>query len=298
MSMKRRDFVTYGGAAMLGMSLGASGALGKRRAGGKMKAKEVQTYLRSLNGGWVNVDKTVDTFKAGDPETELTGIAVAWMGYTWALKKAQALGLNMFVTHEPTYYDHWDNNEEMFQIDGVAAKKKYIEESGMVILRCHDLWDQYPDIGIPDSWAEQLGFTNPVGGEGYFRVYDVSGRTAGDVAGHAAIRVKSLGQEAVQLIGPSDKPVRRVAIGCGAITPYRRFLTELGADLAICTDDGFTYWRDGALAIDLEMPVIIVNHPVAEEYGLKLLADRLADQFPQVPVKHIPQKCMYKTITG
>ncbi|MFC2076375.1 Nif3-like dinuclear metal center hexameric protein [candidate division KSB1 bacterium] len=294
--MKRREFVKYGGAAIAGVSLGASGTFAGPPLEGKMKAGDVQTYLRSLNGGWVNLEKTVDTFKAGDPETVLKGIAVGWMSYTWALRKALDLGLNMFVTHEPTYYDHWDNNPDMFEIDGVPAKKKFIEESGIVILRCHDLWDQYPKIGIPDSWGQQLGFSNPVGGEGWFRVYDVSGRSAGEVARQVAGKVKVFGQEAVQLIGDEKQQVKRVAIGCGAITPYRRFLTELGVDLAICTDDGFTYWRDGALAIDLGLSVILVNHPIAEEYGMELLADRLAQQFPGTKVKHIPQRCMYRII--
>ena len=48
-----------------------------------MKARELQSYLRSLNGGWMKFGKTVDTFKAGDPEAEIKGIAVGWMSYTW-----------------------------------------------------------------------------------------------------------------------------------------------------------------------------------------------------------------------
>ena len=41
-----------------------------------MKALELQSYLRSLNGGWMKLDRTVDTFKAGDPDSEIEGIAV------------------------------------------------------------------------------------------------------------------------------------------------------------------------------------------------------------------------------
>jgi len=100
------------------------------------------------------------------------------------------------------------------------------------------------------------------------------------------------------MIGPEDTPVRRVVLGTGAITPMFHFIENLGADMAICVDDDFTYWRDGAFAIDAGFPVAIVNHPVAEVHGMKLLAGLLAERFHPVPVHHIPERCMYRLITA
>ena len=264
----------------------------------KTKARELQSYLRSLNGGWMDEKKTVDTFKAGDPDAEVQGIAVGWMSYTWALWQAIDLGCNVFVTHEPTYYDHYDNNAEMFCLQSVQDKRHFIKENGLIILRCHDLWDQVPGIGIPDSWAQLLGFGEPIDGTGYFRVYDVSGRTAGDVARQIAAHTGSLGQEAVQLIGSLGKPVTRACIGTGAITPFLTFVHEYDADLAICSDDGISYWRDGAYAIDMDIPLIVVNHAVTEEAGMANLANHLQSQFPHVPVHHISQGCMYRLVAA
>ena len=263
-----------------------------------MKAQELREYLKSMDSGWVNWEKTVDTFKSGDAEAEIKGIAVGWMGYTWALKRALELNCNVFVTHEPTYYNHWDNDEKIFRYESVRAKRQFIEENGLVILRCHDLWDGVRDIGIPDSWAKQLGFDNPIAGEGYYRVYDVSGSTARAVAERVAVHTQSLGQQAVQLIGPADAPVSRVAIGTGAITPFTHLIDTYGVDLAICSDDGFTYWRDGALSIDMGIPVIVVNHAVSEIYGMQLLAEHLKRRFPDVPVHFIPQSCIFQLISG
>ena len=90
--------------------------------------------------------------------------------------------------------------------------------------------------------------------------------------------------------------IRSVAIGTGAITPFRQMVQDLRTDLAVCTDDGFTFWRDGSLAVDMEYPVVVVNHPCAEEVGLQRLAEHLKAKFPQVPVHHIPQKCMFKSL--
>jgi len=131
-----------------------------------------------------------------------------------ALARARALGCNVFVTHEPTYYNHRDDpDSRIFELAGAR------EETGLTIIRCHDLWDQVPEVGIPDAWGQALGLGHAIAGEGYYRVYDVTGRTAGDVARQVAAKSAAFGQEAVQLIGDPDKPVTRVAIGTGAITP-------------------------------------------------------------------------------
>jgi hypothetical protein len=44
------------------------------------------------------------------------------------------------------------------------------------------------------------------------------------------------------------------------------------------------------------LPVIIVNHPVAEDSGMKLLAEHLKQKFPQVRVHHIPERCMNRVV--
>ena len=261
-----------------------------------MRAMQIQEHLRQLNGGWLDVNNTVDTFKAGDPDTPVTGIGVGWMSYIWALQEAVRLKCNVFVTHEPTYYDHFDNCPDMLARPSVANKLRLIEEHGLLIIRCHDLWDQMPDIGIPASWGEFLGFGDPISGAGYFRVYDASGRTAEDVARAVAKRTAALGQDTVQLIGPGSRPVNRVAIGTGAITPFFSLVEDHHADLVICTDDGFTYWRDGAFAIDNDIPVIVVNHAVSEEAGIANLARHLQEAFPETPVHHISQGCMYRLV--
>jgi putative NIF3 family GTP cyclohydrolase 1 type 2 len=263
-----------------------------------LKAQSVYDHLRSLDRGWVDWATTTDRFVTGDPDKEVTGIAVGWMSYTWALRRALDHSCNLFVTHEPTFFSGHDNEERIFRFPGVHAKRAWIEESGLTILRCHDVWDQLPEMGIPDAWAQCLGFDNPIVRDGYYRVFDVRGRTARSIALQVAERTKELGQSAVQLIGQADAPVSRVAIGTGAITPFTHFLDVYGVDLAICTDDGFTYWHAGALAIDLGIPVIVVNHAVSELHGVRLLADHLAGTFSEVPVRHIPQRCMYELLSA
>ena len=261
-----------------------------------MRATEIESHLRSLRGSGPYPDPDVDTFKSGGPETEVTGIAVGWMSYTWALEKALALGCSLFVTHEPTYYDHEDADPDVFRLPGARAKREFIESSGIAILRCHDLWDLIPEIGIPDAWGRCLGLGEPIAGDRYLRTYAVEPVAAAGLAAVLAGRLAPLGQPGVQLLGPAEKTIRRVATGTGAITPVLEMVADLGVDAVIATDDGIDYWRDGALAIDLGIPIFVVNHPVSELAGVEALAEHLKAAFPQIPVHHIPQRCMYVTI--
>lgn len=263
-----------------------------------MQAREVRDHLLSLGRGWVDPSATWDVFHAGDPATEVRGIAVGWMSYTWALQRAIDLGCNLFVTHEPTFYGDDSTRPELQRLEGVARKRAWIERAGIAVLRCHDVWDQVKGIGVPDTWAALLGFSDPIHVEGYHRVFDAGGLPAGDLARRVAERTRPLGQEAVQLVGDPAKPVRRVALGTGAITPFLDYATRLSADAAIVSDDGIRFWRDGAYALDAGIPMVVVNHAVSEEAASAALARHLAERFAAVPVRHIPQRCMYTLVRG
>ena len=59
--------------------------------------------------------QTVDTFKAGDPNTPVTGVAVTMMATLDVLQRAAAAGDNFVITHEPTFYSH---------LDGICRSRK------------------------------------------------------------------------------------------------------------------------------------------------------------------------------
>lgn len=49
-------------------------------------------------------DQTVDTFKAGDPDTSVPGVATTFLATYDVLQRAAASGKNLVITHEPTFY--------------------------------------------------------------------------------------------------------------------------------------------------------------------------------------------------
>src|SRR5258708_9375923 len=73
----------------------------------RLTAQEVVERLKAHVGiPWMT--ETVDTFKAGDAQTPVTGIAVTMMATLDVLKRAAANKQNMMITHDRTFYNHQD----------------------------------------------------------------------------------------------------------------------------------------------------------------------------------------------
>jgi len=261
-----------------------------------MKAIQIHEHLRSV-GTWVDWNRTCDGFKSGNTEMELTGIAVAWISVLPALKEAYRLGCNMFITHEPTFYNNPDDIADP-EKEPIKSKLAFLEETGMAVYRCHDVWDVMPEIGIADSWATGLDLEQPpLATAKYYAVHKSPASTLGELARYIAGKVKPIGQEIVEVVGDLSQGVSKLAVGTGAITNAQT-MHDLGADALLLTDDGMYFWGQAAWAIDLGLPILIVNHATAEEWGISNLAKYLARQFPDVPVHHISQGCMYGVVVS
>ncbi len=255
-------------------------------------AKDVAA-LFERQGTWVDWTHSVDAFKAGAPDAPVTGIAVGWQSLQAALEEAYDLGCNLFITHEPTFYDHWDCSPEALDTPAAQAKRAWLERTGMVVYRCHDVWDRYPGIGIVDAWADYLGFGPALAADDYHRVLAVPCVTAWELVMMVLERVRPLGEQAVLFSGRKDRMVSRVGIGTGAITDVRAMLA-LGADAILATDDGTSQWRDGAYCADASVPLLVVNHAVAEIPGMRAMARYLQAQFPDTPVYDVGRTCTFE----
>ena len=258
-----------------------------------LRAREAHEHLRSV-GTWVDWEgRTCDGFKYGDPDTEVTGIAVGWQSLQSALEEAQAKGCNLFITHEPTFYNHMDDDAAAKATEPAQRKMAFLERTGMVVYRCHDVWDIFPELGIVDAWSEFLGLGKPIAQAKYYNLHRVPPTTVWELAQRIAFRLAPLGEQAVQLMGRKWQMVHRLAVGTGAITQVRS-MVELGADVVLTTDDGTWLWRDGAWIADLGLPMIRVNHMAAEIPGLRKLADYLRGRFPGIPVHFVGPTCSYE----
>ena len=261
-----------------------------------MKAEEIDTYLKNLLGRPIRDlpqiksnlarmprslasfydahDGTVDRIVFGRRDREVRGIAVCWMAYCTAIRRAAELGANVVVTHEPTFFNRLDLDEISEITPEVRNKIDLLEELKVTIIRCHDVWDlRYPEPGILSEWAAYIGLNHSIVADGYYAIYATAPQPALSFAKKVAAKTRCLGQSVVGFYGDPERTVKRIGIGTGAASdPFRLF--QLGADLAVVADDApnNTAWIAGAWCHDTGNPAVVVNHAVAEAPGIAALA--------------------------
>ena len=254
-----------------------------------MTGNDVDRMLKATGFG-DHRDPTWDQILWGDGRLEICGIAVAWSSTLNLLQEAEKLGCNFYVTHEPLY--SYTEPQE-FAHPAEAAKRDWLTQSELTIYRCHDVWDVMPEVGIRDSWSKFLGFDGqPAEVRRFLAAYDLpAGATLGGVAESILERVREVGQNTVGLIGSADRAARRIAVGTGAITPFRE-MAAMGADLLVLTDDGIRQWEAAQWARDTGVGVVLVNHATAEEPGMRGLAAWLGERVGTA-VHHLAVGCLY-----
>src|SRR5256885_6527046 len=158
---------------------------------------------------------TVDTFKAGNPETPVTGIAVTMMATLDVLKRAAASGNNLIITHEPTFFSHLDKPDELAQGERdpvLSEKRAFIEKHRLIIWRFHDHWHARKPDGIQAGMVHALGwekFQDPAN-EYLFRMPRTSLEAlAGEIKSRLRIRT-------MRVVADPEMKVTRAAMSPGA----------------------------------------------------------------------------------
>ncbi len=237
-------------------------------------AKEVIERIQK-NVGVPWREKTVDTFKIGDPETPITGIATTFMATFDVLKRAATTGKNLIITHEPTFWNHEDKTEE-FSADPVfQAKEEFIRKNKIVVFRFHDHWHMKRPDGI------QMGVIETLGWEKY-RIGDSTRNFT-----IPEIRLSALAKElqtktrskTARIIGDPQLSVKNVSIGAGYGT--------LQGVIRSLQWEGVEYVHD-AVTSGAKKGLIILGHAPSEDPGMTYCAKWLKTFISEVPVDAVP----------
>jgi len=92
-----------------------------------MKCKDIDSYFRTAFP-FVNWQTTCDGFKYGDPNREITKIAVGWQSLMESLEDAAGKGCNLFITHEPTF-PQWDAEHNEAGTETIKSKEPFHSSS-------------------------------------------------------------------------------------------------------------------------------------------------------------------------
>jgi putative NIF3 family GTP cyclohydrolase 1 type 2 len=251
-------------------------------------AREVVTAIQQHVGVPWNTD-TVDTFKAGNPETRVTGIAVTMMATLDVLQRALANGHNMILTHEPTFYNHLDRPQGMEESDAVwKEKREFIEKNGLVIWRIHDHWHRRNPDGILVGTVKVLGWEKYQNAENP-HLFTVPETTLEKLAADVAKRLET---PVLRVVGNPEMKVTKLALSPGA-AGFERETHAMELDNVEVLLVGETReWETVEYAADAategkRKALIVIGHVPSEQAGMDECAKWLKTFMKDVPVEFV-----------
>ena len=258
-----------------------------------ISAREVEKRIQEHVGiPWQK--ETVDTFKAGDPDTRVTGIAVTMMATYDVLERAAASGKNLVITHEPTFYNHLDQFEEIPQKgnDPVLAQKlAFIKEHHMVVWRFHDHWHRRSPDGIEAGMIHALGWEAFQDKEHpYF--FTIPETTLEKLAADLKTRLLL---HTMRVVGDPKMKLTRIALSPGAAGMTR----EIGAlqlpEIQLLITGESREWETVEYAADAvsekkNKALIVLGHIPSEQAGMEECTRWLKTFISEAPVEFVPAK--------
>jgi putative NIF3 family GTP cyclohydrolase 1 type 2 len=275
--------------SLLGLSLLAScGLLAVAQAAkSSLTAAEVMNRIILATGAAPPSD-TVDTLKAGDPNTVVTGIATTFMDTYAVLEKAVADGKNLIITHEPTFYNHKDDTS-ILAGDAVQAQKlEYIRQHHLVVWRFHDTWHLRDPDGILTGVVEEFGWKPYQSGVDP-HLFTIPQTTVSQLV--AALRSRT-GARSIRIVGDPNMTVTQVALlpGASGLVKQVKMLERDDVQVLVAGEsaewEGVEYAQDAA-AEGRHKALILLGHEVSEEAGMQYCAEWLKGILPGMPIEFI-----------
>jgi putative NIF3 family GTP cyclohydrolase 1 type 2 len=242
--------------------------------------------------------ETVDTFKAGNPDAQVTGIAVTMMATMDVLQRAAAEGKNFVITHEPTFYNHLDVPEGMPESDPVWKEKRdFIEKHGMVVWRFHDHWHMRKPDGILAGMVHAMGWEKYQQQENPYS-FTMPERTLEALAAEVAGKLNS---PVVRVVGEPGMKVTRIAFSPGSAG----FVQETHAlemhNVEVLLVGETREWETVEYAADAvsegkKKALIVIGHVPSEQAGMQECARWLKTFVKDVPIEFVPSKQPFWTL--
>jgi putative NIF3 family GTP cyclohydrolase 1 type 2 len=274
--------------------------------GSALTAQEVIDRIKKNIGvDWK--PETLDTFKAGDPTTAVTGIVTTALASLDVLGSAVKAGANLIVTCEPTFFAKADTPTPPVRrglgpgstgpatppspppADPVfSAKDDFIRKHNLVVWRFSDHWR----LRTPDPFAQGmvnvLGWSKFAGG-GDPRHLSIQETSLDALVMHVKKSLRSRG--GLRIVGDPQLRLRKVALLPGS-TPIQASLEALpGADVIIAGEvrewESVEYVRD-TVALGGKKALILVGRIVSENPGMQVCAQWLKTIVPEVASTWVP----------
>lgn len=255
-----------------------------------LTAQQVVDRMKDHVGIPWGAGPTVDTFKDGDPNTPVQGVATCMMATFDVLKRAADQGANLIITHEPTFWGHLDSLEPMAaENDAVLrAKRDFIKAHNMVIFRFHDHIHQMKPDMIVHGVAQALGWDNFRSADSELK-YVLPETTLGELAADIA---RKLNIKTLRVTGDPATKVSRIGFspGFSGFGVHRKLLQDDNVEVLVYGEahewETIEYMAD-AITAGRKKGLITMGHIPSEEAGMKECAVWLKTFVPEVPVHFV-----------
>jgi putative NIF3 family GTP cyclohydrolase 1 type 2 len=276
------------GAVLIGTVLCGSQANAQEK---RPTAREVVAAIQEHIGvPWKT--ETVDTFKAGNPDSRVTGIAVTMMATMDVLQRAAAKRENLVITHEPTFYNHLDRPQGMEENDPVwKEKREFIEKNGLVVWRFHDHWHLRKPDGILAGMVQALGWEKYQSAENP-HLFTVPETTLEKLAADVA---KRLNTPVLRAVGNPEMKVTKLALSPGSAGFERETLALEMENVEVLLVGETREWETVEYAADAvsegkRKALIVIGHVPSEQAGMEECVRWMKTFLKDVPIEFVPTK--------
>jgi len=290
-SLSRREFVRLGaGAAAVPFVLDGAPV----RAAAPTAQAIVDRIRQNVGVEWN--PNTVDTFKAGDPSTVVTGIVTTSLATIDVLRRAKQSGANLIITSGPTFYSRTDSPTPTGRRGAPAppsdpvftAKQQFITEQRLVVWRFSDHWR----VRTPDPFAQ--GMSDALDWVKYRVGGDPQRITVPAITMEVlarSVKAKLNARGGIRVIGKSDARVQKIALLPGT-HPIQTTLAVL-PEVDVIIAGEIREWESSEYARDLvhtgrNKGLILVGRSLSEDAGMNVCAAWLKTIVPDVPIRSLP----------
>lgn len=231
--------------------------------------------------------QTVDVVVAGDASQEVTGIVTTFLASWDVLQKAIVLGANLIISHETPFYNHQNRIDWLADNPVYLAKKRLIDEAGLVIWRLHDTpHRRHPDgilIGMLQAldWTAYSDPANPT-------LIHLPPTRLDDLVEHVKTK---MGTWRPLVIGDADQICHRVVLLVGAQGAEKQ-IKALAGDIDVLIVGEVNEWETPEYVRDARAhgqakALIVTGHQASEEAGMASLAEWLHPKYPDLNITHV-----------
>jgi putative NIF3 family GTP cyclohydrolase 1 type 2 len=273
--------------------LAATGGTGANPAASQDKpltARDVIARIQAHVGiPWQQ--ETVDTFKAGNPETQVKGVAVTMMATLDVLERAAAAGQNLIITHEPTFYNHQDNPDGLEQKENdavLAAKRAFILQHSLVVWRFHDHWHRMKADGIETGMAHALGWEKFQDSSNQY-IFAIPETDLQHLASYLKSRLQI---HVMRVVGDPKLKINKVALIPGASGFAKETRALEMSDVQVLVTGEPREWETVEYVADAvtegkPKALIILGHIPSEQAGMEECTRWLKTFITEVPVEFV-----------